>query len=243
MEKHPINLAVLRHVSLYRVTLQECVQRLFFPKGQGSEAGTVLKKLSSGDQPSLCSHSGKNGLPRQVTYYTLTPKGAKEIGARSERAERFGGEALRTHLATLWFCGMGAKRAHRLQPEELDEIFGETGLVHANTAHCIAREKDGPRLYRVYPASSGTKKTVGYLKEVLEAIITSPEKKLLRQWIEQRDYGFAVLGPTPEACDDLSRALHQKDTGLFDQAHFIVRLGPSPETIRDALNIYRDGLP
>lgn len=243
MQQHPTNLAVLKHVALFRLTIQECVQRIFFPKGSGGEAGNVLRNLTAGDQPSLRLHSRQHGFAQNVSYYTLTKKGAKEAGVTPNRAaEQRGPEAVRTHLATLWFSCMGAKRYYRLEPRELTSLFGK-GVVHANTAHCITQDKDGPRVYRVYPASSGSEATVAHLDEVLTGIGEVPEKKAVYEWLKDRDYGFAVLGPTPEACDDLSRAINRRDAGLTDRAHIIVRLGPSPETIRQAIYNYRDGQP
>ena len=237
IELKPIELAVLRHIALYRLTLIPVIERLFTTQ-HGGNAGTLLVKLA---KLGLLRHHKKvadGAFPGRVPFFSLMPLGARMAGASEDRAEPLGPAALRTHLATLWFCIMSDERRYRLEPRELGSIFADHA-PHANIPCCLADEKEGPKIYRVYETSTNIPKTIKQLRATLTAIWDAPT---LRPWLMSGDLGFAVLGETTAKCGHLNKAIKEAKNEkpcVADECHVIVRFAPSPSTLKSALDALR----
>lgn len=225
------DLAILRHVALYRLTLPDVVDRLFC-RGKGGDATTILVNLAKAGL--LLHHKKKEALGGEQPYFTLTREGARIVGGPEDRSEPLGESALRTHLAVIWFCCMGDRRRYRLEPDELKALLGQRSL-HENIPCCISEEEDGPRVYRVYPTSTDPRSTVRQLRT---NIGEAWQNAAMRPWIEARDLGFAVLAEKPSKCADLERLVKKAgrdDQGLQQECCILVRFAPSPKGVKMAL--------
>lgn len=232
MELRPRDLAILRHVALYRLTLALIVERLFCQAG--GNAGTVLASLASAGFLRHLKKKSDGAFPGPVGFFTLTPAGARAIGVSEDRAEKLGASALRKHLATLWFCCLGERRRHRLDPDELKSLFG-TNPPHPNIPMCLADEPEGPRVYRVYETSTDIIKSI---KQLRASIAKLWESTTVRPWMISGDLGFAVLAETRPKCTALDKALKgagKEKPSVAEECHVIVRFAPSPSTLKAAL--------
>lgn len=237
MELRPIELAVLRHIALYRLTLIPVVERLF-TKEHGGNAGTLLVNLAKAGFLRHHKKVADGAFPGCIPFFTLMPAGARVVGASEDRAEQLGPTALRTHLATLWFCFLSDGRRYRLEPRELGSIFAEHA-PHANIPCCLADEKEGPKIYRVYETSTNIPKTIKQLRATIATIWEAPT---LRPWLMSGDLGFAVLAETKAKCGHLNKAMKEarnEKASVADECHVIVRFAPSPATLKTALAAYR----
>jgi hypothetical protein len=248
MKLPPRYLAVLRHVARYRLTLRAVIGKLLLPatgelsptlmEERRSQGGNVLARLASYGLLNHHHHKSKEfpALTGNVPYFTLTPAGAKEVGAPAERAEElgkmaFGTDALETHLATLWFAYMQREPRHRLEPAELASLFGSHKFFE-NVPHCLARDQDGYRIYRIYVASTNIAGAIGNLRKQAAGLL---DREIIRDWLPM-DYGICDLAAEERMCLDLQHALER--SGLRDQVGCIVSLAPSTATLRDALRTY-----
>ncbi len=244
----PRELALLRHVALYRLTLRDVVARHFPPDatplsdGQAwndrkSAAGTILNRLIK--EGFLNHHHQQSAdfppLPGNVPYFTLSLQGAHEIGTSEERAEIpgkrvFGPAALGLHLAALWHATMYQQPRHRLEPAELFQLF-EKHNSFVNVPHCIAREDHGYRINRIYVVS---RRAAGIMSALRRKISQLTNIAAVRPWVTGRDFGIVVLAPDADYCQDIQNLIARAK--LNEEIELSVGLGPAPETIRDALN-------
>ncbi len=220
MEKR--DLAILRHVGLYRITLRPVLERVIF---EGRSCGAVLQRLRSEGLLQV----GK--FPRNVSYYQLTPKAAALLALPVSRATPFGAQALHTHLGILWFCCMGQARRYRLEPDKLARLFPKQTLPGD---HCIDEEKqDKPRIYRIYvPDAHAAMRNV--IREIRTNFRESTAIRELDKWVEGHRYAFAILVETPERRAALKAALkatHEGERPLSGQAYFRVEVVPGLATI------------
>ncbi|HZZ26756.1 MAG TPA: hypothetical protein VFE46_02015 [Pirellulales bacterium] len=227
--------AILRHVGLYRLTLEAVVRHLFFndsPKLKGGDP--VRNMLDSLVKDKLLR---LQQFPNKVEFWTPTIQGAKQAGVRRGRGTPRDAQSLSTHLAVLWFCCMASKRRYRLEPEDLRELFGPE-KPHDNIPHCIAPDGDGPRIYRIiFPEQADAATAIQQVASILDEIFM--RNRPIHDWIKARDYGMAILGQTEEKCADLNRRIHAQIEGrdpIIARGHCVVELGPSPKTLRMALN-------
>jgi len=233
VELRPIDLAVLRHVGLYRLTMPLVVERVF-SKRYGGNAGTTLGQLARAgllrDHKTVAEGAFTNG----VRFFTITPEGVKVVSAAEDRGKPLGPPAQRLHLATLWFCCLSDHRRYRLEPAELNPIFGKKAL-HPNVAVCLAEEAEGPRMYRVYESTTSAGSTI---KKVRQTIAKMWNTQVLRPWMNSGQLGIAVLAETTDKCERLEAAIRRVAKGkpsIADECNVIVRFAPSPVTVSDAL--------
>lgn len=252
MELLPRYRAILQHVGRYRLTTREVLGRLLIPerarkdqaKGQlarerRTKAGTALARLHSFGLLNHHHHKNANypALPGNIPYFTLTAEGARVAGVPAERAEEagkrsFGTEALERHIGALWFCCMRANAAHRMEPDELVPLLG-THKFFDNVPHCITTDDAGVRIYRMYSPATSVTHTIQQLRKQIESLCTKPK---LREWIEGREYGFAILAPEASMCSDIQRMVRQYN--LDELAHLVVALAPTPATYHEVARAY-----
>lgn len=234
MDLRPRDLAILRHVALYRLTLPIVIQRQYCAEGK-TDPTTILNKLAKLGLLRPHTKVTDGALPGRIAFYTLTPEGARAVSAPKDRAEPLGPASLRSHLAILWFCFLSDRRRFRLEPEELRELFGDRA-PHANIACCITEEEDGPRVYRVYGTATDRAKTMKQLRSNIAKAWETPE---LRPWLDAGDLAFAILGETRPKCADLQKALQpdrREGASPRNDCHVIVRFAPGPAGVKKALD-------
>lgn len=239
-ELSPTDLAILRHVSLYRLTFTYPVMQLFFPEvnftnreAALSRAGDALAALAKLGYLTSKENDTPLGFNRNHKYFILTGQGAKLIEAPTSRTKSPNEPA--TDLAVLWLCSMGKKRFHRVDRQDLLPIVGDDAPRYS-VRHVISQEEFGPVIYRVYPAtSSKPANVVEYAKKIL---LKTRKKEALLPIVEVGDYGFAILAPTEDHRLGIQNELRKPDgklPPLNRQARFTVRLGPTPQTLNQAI--------
>lgn len=233
MDLSPMDLAILKHVGLYRLTFPIVVERLFC-KARGGIGGTLLSELARAGflrhHKKLADGAFQGGVP----FFTLTPSGARMAGVSEDRGAVLGAPALRTHMAVLWFCCLSDRRRHRLEPSELREAFGDDA-PYPNVAFCIGEEDEGPKIYRVYETATNVALSIKRLRLAIAKLWETPR---VRPWLMCGDLGFAVLAETRAKCGHLTTAMKSasKDKpGIADDCHVIVRFAPSPPTLKSAI--------
>lgn len=216
--------AILLHLATYNAGLSIALSKLFF---EGESAGHILQRLAG--QGLLEVH--RQALPGRITYATLTARGLAEVSGESgrKRLAPLGPAALDQAIAISFYCNCTPVRRFRLSRRELLPL-----LVQAtppdNAPHIVTDEEGDPCLLRVYHATSPLSTCLKYLTQLADRLLRTPE---LGARIAGRDYGLLVLGPTDRACTALQRALQQ--TGLDRELLVRVALGPTAETLKDAL--------
>lgn len=237
----PTDLAILRHVALYRLTFTYPVQQLFFPdekfakrEAALSRAGDALAALTKLGYLTSQENDTRLGFNKHHRYFILTDQGAKLIDAPASRTKSPNEPA--TDLAVLWLCSMGKKRFHRVDRQDLMPFLGEDSPRYS-VRHVISEEAEfGPVIYRVYPATSTKPSSVvAYAKTVLEQ---TRKKEALLPMVEVGDYGFAILASREDYRQSIQKELRKPDgklPPLNRQARFTVRLGPTPQTLNQAI--------
>ncbi len=234
------DLPILRHVALYGLTFTYPVQRLFFPEDQFESREKALERAGNALHGLSCTGLltqtyGKEPLRfnNDYKYYILTKEGAKRIGAKSTVTKP--PKDIETSLAILWLCTMEKKRFHRVDREDLLPILGEKA-PHHNVNHVVSDDELGAVLYRIYATTSEPGDVLKHAKK--NCLTPALENAALKPLIEVGDYGFAVLVPNEQRRSATQKLFsQQKNDGpsLSRLARFTVRLGPTPQTLDEAI--------
>lgn len=207
---------ILRHLARYEITLRPVLDRLFYD-GRRDGCEPDLQALSQ--QGYLASQA--NAIPEPTdpstlySYYHLTRKACRAIGASESRCRNKGGESLSRALAFLWFCVMKDRRRHRLETRELADIFGVDSTFHLvrgapaalklHGYHCLDQEPSGRfRVLNLYATKTSPTETLRELRKRIEEV---RQVEVLEQALEAHEYGFAVLAPSVAMRDSLHRQL------------------------------------
>lgn len=239
--ERPTDLPILRHVALYGLTFTYPVQRLFFPEEQFGNrekalerAGDALHGLAGAGLLTSTYEKEPLRFNKQYKYYILTKEGAKRVLAKPGITKP--PKDIATSLAILWLCTMDKKRFYRVDRDDLLPIFGDRA-PHHNVNHVISDDEFGPALYRIYATDSEASDVLKHaLKNCLEPALENPT---LRPVVEVGDYGFAILLPNEQRRTATQKLFAKpKDDGpsLSRIARFTVRLGPTPQTLAEAIS-------
>lgn len=222
----PRDLAILKHVGLYRISLRQVLSRLFF---QDRSCACVLNRLIRGGHL-----RPQKGLPGNLSHYQLTAKGANLVAVPLDRATPFGSQALHTHLSILWFCCMQGARRYRLERDAVVKMLGEDAPPGD---HCVEDAQPHPRLYRVYAPGPDTALR-NAVREVRERMSQARTRPQVRDWLATHRYAFVVLVETPErraALRDAFRSTADQHGPLAGQAYVRVEIVPGYRTIWEAI--------
>ena len=226
---------IIRHVASYSITTPEVVSRIVF--NDEKDPGNALAALSSVGYLKD-AHSGNPLLltknPKRK-YYLIGPKALPLVGVPKGRMDVPGPAALNRLCAILWFGCMEHTRFCPVAKEELKQLFPKHTPPH-NTPHVVGKNKDGPGIFRVM-LQAGTAKSAR--KAVNGLIEKTQQNPVLRTHLESGEYGFAVLGQTRTACEQIEGELKRRvgQSGpLTHRARIVVGLGPTPQTLSLALS-------
>lgn len=222
---HPRDLAVLRHVGCFYLSLVPVLSRLYFG---GKECGHILKKLEERQLLRVFSRknrerTGRAGFVGGVSFVTLTGKGARLVGLPEERGGAFGNSSLHRSLATVFFCHADTQAIRfRLEPEDLHRLFGEGAPAdkEANLVpHVISEERGGRCLYRVYVESSAHAASV--LRGAKAHVEKCWQNPVQRRWLQDGKLLIVVLTATTQKAAHLTALLKRPgpdgDAPLADQ--------------------------
>lgn len=225
------DLAILRHIADARIGMLPLLGELYF-FAQGGNGGHVVKRLAADGLVELMPRA----IPGGISYCRLTLRGAARIDAPKTRAGVLNTAALNSAIAiAYWAYLAGSARRYRLESREVGRLLGGAG-PRQNVPHVITDEVGHPAIMRVYLAHGATPNSLAKLRGTIDEALAEPK---LRPWIKDRDYGFAALAPTQEACQSLETAIDRAQ--LRERALVIVGLGPSPETLASTLRRRKKG--
>lgn len=219
------DLALLRHIGLYRLTIKEtAAAALGFENAP--RAGTALSALER------YGFLSSGTLPGDHRFFTLSARGAALAGVPKERGEPLGSAALSTHLSVLWFCTLSERRRYRLEPEELRELFAADAPFH-NIPHLVSDELAGRCILRVCEASGQAGHAIRSIRQHLHR---AGEKPKLHSAMQAGAYRLLVLAETPEKCQHLNMLLKRDDEDdTRSLSNVAVRHAPSVRTLSEAL--------
>lgn len=209
---------ILSHLAAYRVSVREILEtHLFAGRGVGRE----LWELSR-ERGLIAAHQV---LSRRRSYYQLTVRGATGLGLSEHWARPLGAQSLIANLSLAWFCCMTKLERRRV---ERGALAGRLGVNVPGGYHCLERDEGRFRVYRVYVPMPGTR-----IREIVRATRELVEKCRdqagLRELVDGRTYGFAVLLETPMRADALQDRLRAADSSapsLRALAHFRIESVP-----------------
>lgn len=198
---------ILRHVGRYRLTLRVVLDHLFFdPSSSG--CGNVITRLLRNRLL-----RARDGLPQKRVYYQLTERGTASVGVPATRAEPIGAQAFREALAVLWHCHLaelpdGVAKRTRLEPSELEELFGRP-VGSGPQPHVLEHRSGDHCLFRVTAPSPSTK-TANILRGARHwhsRAVAVPE---FEPWLRAGKYAFLVLVER-ERVSEIRRAAKRAD--------------------------------
>jgi hypothetical protein len=181
------------------------LDRLFY----GGAVNGCDKDLASLRKQNLLSVV-ENAIPdpenqrSRLSYYCLTTPGAAEIAVPPGRAGKSGPESLPRNLAILWFCCMRKQRAHRLEKNEVAELFPDKRpLEKLPNLHCLV-SNGKHRLLNIYVPQTSVAEAKSELRKRL---VRANEVPCVAEAMQAHQYGFLVLVETAELRDALKSEL------------------------------------
>ena len=221
--------AILQHLGQYGLSLRPVVAHCFFG---GGNPGNVLQRLVKTGK--VVAH---DQLPQKRSYYQLSSSEAAARSFPASRADALDGANLDRRLAILWFCTMGKHQRQGLLPQD---IYGMLERKMPNAAHCIEQPVRGrQRLLRMKVISPDLQPS-----EVVDWVRKTIKKDrghtIHQEWIESRQYGYAILVDDPT--EDQARVAAVldgiKQSGLYNDIHVPVEFAPSAATLTIALKSF-----
>jgi hypothetical protein len=171
-----------------------------------------------------------------VSAITATPDGLAHIGLSRDRGANTSQAALAQKLPVSWFCLADPNNPRELlSSEEASEALGCDELSN-NVAFVVSPERfDQHIILRVYVSTTDVSQTIQQVRSIQEELL---EDSALAQSLAAGKLGIAVLCETPEKVSSVRDAVHRRSgrrEPLSEQFRIQVALGPSPETMADAL--------
>jgi len=207
--------AILRHIARYGLTVRPVLERLFY-HGHEKSLDRDLDRMRESGWISITSNAIAEPTEPQTrySYYQLATAGARRIAAAKSRTRALGGEALSRNLALLWFCCMSSQRRHRLDDQDLVDLFGHAN-VFAETSHskeelrlrgfhCLDREGDRFRVLNLYAPRTTVGDVVVELRKRIRDLRTI---SLIAEATDAHKYGFAILAESTQLRDQLREEL------------------------------------
>jgi hypothetical protein len=225
-DEHAIRFTVENRVAPYAV-----LERATFGGKTCSNAVAQLSRpAKDGSRPAMLQVH-RHALPGGLSYLQPTAAACRLLGVSEKRAEPLGTAALSLHLGISYFCVMGAHRRSRLTRAELLPITG-AAAPRENVHHVLAApaERGHFAIYRIYQAVSELPQCVKHLTRLVSELMAAPR---ISELVRSREYGLAVLAPTPAHLADLRTAI--ADEGLDEHVDILSDLGPTAETLHDVL--------
>jgi hypothetical protein len=240
VDRDQVNMTLLRTAALHGLVLYDFAAEMY----GGKDFAAVFKRTP---WCNFLNHHHKKSktlapLPGGVSYVTATPEGMAHVGFSRDRLMNNSQAALAQRLPVSWFC-----LADQTNPRELlstDEVAATFGCdsVPNNVAFVAATERGGRQtIFRVYVSSTDVPQTVHQIRTIRQDLSADPA---LAPWVATGHLGVAVLCESPDKVSELREAVHHRAGGreaIADQFRVHVGLGPSPETVENALKARRKG--
>ena len=203
--------AMLRHIARYGLTLRPVLERLFY-RGYEKLLERDLDRMKEYGWINVVSNAVAEPTEPQTryAYYQLAAAGARRIAVPKSRARAMGGEALGRNLTFLWYCCVSAQRRHRLNDQDLVDLFGHENVyaevdrgkaeLRLRGFHCLDRQEERFRVLNLYAPRTTVADAVVELRKRIRDLQTI---SLIAEAIAAQRYGFAILAETTELRDQL----------------------------------------
>lgn len=153
------------------------------------------------------------------------------MGLPEGRAKPLGAQALEHHLAVAWFVTMGEAKRKLLDSTALEKLFGQDAPVGL---HVLEQDGEKRRVYQVYtPGPDASVKHI--VRHLRDRILEARSNDTLAEWIESRQYGFAVLVDNDHKREAVKAALKKSKKGkpLVALAHIHAEVTVSACTLEE----------
>ena len=219
---------VLDHIGRYRISLRKTISRRYL---DGADAGNVIKRLTQeGLIVARDRESGKS-LPGGLTYYQLTPEGARKANIPLSRTKPMGG-MLSQYVAFLWFCCMDSKRRELMSSDLLKRCIQNP--PDPNFGHyAVQKTGEGSMFYRLFYL--GKSKDTHALKNVTDTFSGAWEHPDLSMILKRKLFRPTILVNQPGRKKALRTLFKQKLTGPQIQA-VKIEVVPSIENLTRSLH-------
>lgn len=222
---------IIKHISLYRLTIRAVLKKLFFDDNDSS-CGNVVDRLV--DEERIAAHKlGK------FSYYMLTAKEAEARGLAGRH--RAGDRTLPESLAVLWFCCMGKAERQRLDRASIERILGDQ---FSDEIHCIEKDPTGKhRVYCVFAPGPTSKLSyiVGKIEKHIQSVTSlapsAGEQIGPAEMLRARAYATAAIVDNKSRADKLNQLIDRKK--LREDARIIVEIAPTPTSLAPAVDRVR----
>lgn len=231
----PTSVDVLRHVALYRLTIRRAVDKAFF----GGRRDACKSLIDSLVQDALLV---PGTLPGQLSYYQLTPAGARKAEERRSLANEVRGDR-DLFLSMLWFCFFvhGARRwpvpRHTLERD----WFPEKTASFANLHHCLQPASGRhPKacLYRIrYSPRASPAALIRFATKWRDKDVF--DDPVLSELASAGRYGLAILTNSQTTAGEVESTIDAKRVALDTNGkrlRIICKYVPGPERIGAELN-------
>lgn len=211
--------AILRHLARYRVSDRPVLEKLFFG---GKSSKNAVEQLRKDGLVEVVPRALKNNQ----SYYHLTDKGAKAVGAPTSLASAPGGASLRRDLKILYFCTMSAAPRERIPESDLRALFEPD--PPPTVEHCLGQRGDGMTLFRIYVPSTDPATAFRQARDMVRDMRDDAGQS---KWLEAGMYGLVVLVDSPPYAADLWTKLQRSEDGspaLTSQIPILVESPPAP---------------
>lgn len=228
----PRDIAILRHIGLYRIGLYPVISRLFC---EGKSPAGVLGRLAKPQDkkllpPLLRVHRKAIGVTKtrkKYSYATLLDAALPLISVPGTRAESIGPAAIEFAIGMSWYCCCGESRRYRLEPEEVEGLWNtDAGSLPRTQFFAASEELGHPMLLRLYHATSDAATAVKRLRHHVRDAV---DDRTIRPWLEAGDLGFGVMVSQPAEVDAYRAAISAERLEL--DARFVVDVGPTSQTL------------
>lgn len=136
----PRDQQIIDHVVRHRMTTNDVLQQLFFPKQQHNAVTKVSARLC---RLKLLS---KFPLCHPRTYFTLGPQAAQLLGISEHRTQPLGPQALPIEFGALAYATLGAQYHLRLTQRELQHAYPWIDERLLEAPHCLHQSVEPPLL-------------------------------------------------------------------------------------------------
>jgi hypothetical protein len=195
----------------------------------GKNCGQFVRKLS--EKPHEYLRIYQRAIPGGLSAFQLTAKSCREFGYPEERSAMPGASATDEAYGTQYFCvfdGPATNTRRRVENKEIEPIIGEK--LPENVAYIVTDELGHLAVFRIYQPTCSDANAVKYIRDRLTDFMT---ERALSECIKGRQFGFALLGVTPERVASLTRAIDRAN--LRNECEILVGLGPDAANLAKAL--------
>ncbi len=219
--------AILDLTGRYGIGLRIVYERFWFRSGN---AGNVIQRLLK-EKRLLTVEKGFKG---NRSYYQLSPQENSMRGFPSSHADSLEGSRLNERLATLWFATMRKKPRPLLTSSELLEQFGIN--MSSNVSYCVQQNQKKEHVVLRLRLTGEKMEPADVVRWLKQEVAEAQEDETLADWLEGRQYGYAILVDDPSLEQTRVKAIKSavSQSGLRKKAFIEIDFAPSTITIDDA---------